>query len=87
MRQGMDRYMGFLEADNNVQLLEELLNVRKDYDQLSDDDGPYHNETFPYHFYSVEEILLSEGEKRKYLNNKTLSEDIEDLIIELNLLY
>lgn len=82
----MDRYHAFLEANNNTQLLEELLHVRRNYDKLSDDDGPYHNEAFPYHFYSPEEILLNIEKKEKYYSDKNLDENIENLIIELNLI-
>jgi hypothetical protein len=80
----MDRYAAFLEANTDTQLLEELLHVRRNYGKLSDDDGPYHNEVFPYHFYSPEEILLSIGEKDKYCLSKILDESIENLIVELN---
>ncbi len=80
----MDRYTEFLEANTNAQLLQEMLQVRRNYDKLSDDDGPYHNETFPYHFYSPEEILLNEEEKRKYLSSKNINEDIEKLILQLS---
>lgn len=80
----MDRYHAFLEANNNTQLLEELLEIRHKYDKLSDADGPYHNETFPYHFYSSEEILLNTDEKEKYSNNKRIDGYIENLIINLN---
>ena len=81
----MDRYDEFLQANTNIQILQEMKNVRLNYDKLSDDDGPYHNETFPYHFYSPEEILLNEDEKRKYLSSKTISDDIEELIIQLSI--
>jgi len=81
----MDKYSAFLEANTNCQLLREMLNMRRNYERLSDDEGPFHNETFPYNFYSPEEILLNEDEKRKYLSCKTLSEDIEELIVELSI--
>jgi hypothetical protein len=79
----MDRYNLFLDANSNPLLLTEMLEIRKNYDKLSDDDGPYHNEVFPYHFYSPEEILL--GNKDNIVNNKNLKEEIEDLIVELNM--
>lgn len=81
----MNKYNEFLDANVNVKLLQEMLNIRRNYDELSDDDGPYHNEVFPYHFYSPEEILLNEEEKRKYLNSKRLDEDVEELIVQLNI--
>lgn len=81
----MDKYIELLEPSSNIELLLEMLHVRNNYEKLSDDDGPYHNEVFPYHFYSPEEIFLNEGEKRKYLNSKNINEDIEELIIQLSI--
>lgn len=82
----MDRFMEFLNANENPKLLEELLQVRKNYDKLSFDDGPYHNEEIPYDCYSFEEILLDNESLRNFRENKTLSEEIENLIVEINLL-
>lgn len=81
----MNKYSEFLEANTNISLLQEMLNARRNYDKLSDDGGPYHNETFPYHFYSPEEILLNEEKRKKYLNIKNIDADIEELIIQLNI--
>ncbi len=81
----VDRYIDFLEANNDIPLLQKMLDIRSNYDELSDDDGPFHNEAFPYHFYCPEEILLKEREKRKYLSSKNLSNDIENLIIQLSI--
>jgi hypothetical protein len=64
----------------------ELLKVRNNNEKLNFDNGPYHIEAFPYLYYSPEEILLNEEEKRKYLNSKSLTEDIENLIVELKLM-
>lgn len=82
----MDKYNEYLEAKGHKDLLTKLLEIRQNYDKLSFDEGPYHNESFPYHFYSPEEILLNEEERRKHLDKKNLNEDIEELIVQLSIL-
>lgn len=82
----IDRFMEFLSANERPELLEELLQVRKNYEKLSFNDGPYHCEEFPYDCYSFEEILLDNELLKSFRNNKTLSEEIENLIVEINLL-
>lgn len=82
----MDRYNLFLDANEQPQLLKELLKYRQNYKKLSFDDGPYHTESFPYNYYSPEEILLDSAAKEKFIANMSLSEDIENLIVELNLI-
>ena len=85
----MDRYSDFLEinctgADDCVHegLLRELLNVRGNYDRLSDNDGPYHVEVFPYHYFEAERILM---EKMDLAGEKQISEDTEAILIELSI--
>lgn len=82
----MDRYFEFLDADNSPEILLELQNIRNNNENLNFDNGPYHIEVFPYLYYSPEGILLNEAEKRKHCSNKTINEDVVNLIIELNLL-
>ena len=82
----MNRYLEFLDASENHLLLQELLKVRNKYNELNFDDGPYHNEKFPYDFYSPEQILLDGNTKTKYCKDNELSENIGNLIVELNLL-
>lgn len=78
----LDRYNTFLDANNSHELLKELLEIRNNYQSLSDNEGPYHNEVFPYHFYSPEKILLDcDGSTYEQI----VDEEIENLIIELNL--
>ena len=36
----------------------DLSRIRSKYDVLSDDDGPFHTEVFPYDYYSPEDVLL-----------------------------
>jgi len=79
----LDKYRAFLEAYDSSELLTELLSVRTNYQNLSDNEGPFHNEVFPFHFYSPEKILL---EKSYESYKKVLDKEIESLIVELNIL-
>lgn len=81
----MDRFEEFLNASECPVLLERLVDVRYHYNELSFDDGPYHNESFPAQFYSPEEILLDKEMTMSFRNEKNISDDIEELIIELSL--
>ncbi len=81
----MDRYNLFLNAEEQPQLIKELLKYRNNYKKLSFDNGPYHTESFPYEFYSPEEILLDTFSKDRYKASMNMSEAIEDLIVEINL--
>lgn len=80
----MDEYISFLDAGNSEKLLEKLQTSRDYYKDLNFDDGPYHFEVFPYLYFSPEKELLDN--KNKIECDKSLSEDIEDLIVELNML-
>ena len=79
----MDRYNDFLDInqDHGEDLLKDMLNVRNRYDEMSDSDGPYHIECFPYHYFAPEIILL---EKTDLSREKTVSEEVETIVIELN---
>jgi hypothetical protein len=76
----MDQYKSYFETNNIEKLLQELLDIRNNYGNLSDDVGPYHIEIFPYHFYSPEKILL---EKSNSLN-QIISKEVENILIYLN---
>lgn len=82
----MDRYSMFLDANEQPQLLKELLKYRHNYEKLNFDNGPYHIESFPYSHYSPEEILLDTLSLDKYRSNMNLNEEIENLIVEINLI-
>lgn len=82
----MDRYLEFLDANNSPEILLELQNIRNNNEKLNFDNGPYHIEVFPYLYYSPEGILLNEDAKREHCSSKTINEDVENLIVELNLL-
>jgi hypothetical protein len=76
----LDQYKSYFKTNNIEKLLQELLDIRNNYDNLSDDVGPYHIEVFPYHFYSPEKILL---EKSNSLN-QIVSKEVENILIYLN---
>lgn len=78
----MDNYLNYLNANNYPDLLFNLQKIREQYQQLSFDDGPYHNEVFPAHHYSPEAILL--GQQELHIDKK-LNEVIEELIYEINM--
>ena len=79
----MDKYFDFLNIeDGSHDLLQKLLSVREKYAILDNNDGPFHTEVFPYHYYEPEKILLDgiglESERK-------ISEDIEKLLLKLNM--
>ena len=64
--------------------LERLSEVRTNYDNLSDDYGPYHNEEFPFDYAAPEDSLLGKSNSGDFLNKRILS-DIEKLLIEISI--
>lgn len=79
----MDSYAEYLNIDeNSIDLLQKLYDVREDFDSLSDEDGPYHVAEFPHHYYEPEKMLL---DKVDLQNMKSISTDMESLLIELNI--
>lgn len=79
----MDQFEEFLEAKDSPDLLKKLVDIRNEYSLLDFDNGPYHNEEFPYDYYAPEKILL---EKDESCVKMTTHEIIEDLIVELSLI-
>ena len=78
----MDNYSDFLNMDCEYEeLLGKMLSVRESYGSLSDHDGPYHVEVFPWHYFEPERILL---EKQNLDADRQISEDTEFILIELN---
>lgn len=78
----MDKYDKFLNINyDSKDLLLELLNIRKKYDLMSYDDGPYHVEVFPAHYFEPERILLEGIDLSK---EKFISKDTETILIELS---
>ena len=78
----MDDYMEFININAGADsLLYKLYNARQNYNSLSDEEGPFHVEEFPYHYCEPEKILLGKGNLQSM---KSISGDIETLLIELN---
>lgn len=78
----MDDYMEFININAGADsLLYKLYNARQNYNSLSDEEGPFHVEEFPYHYCELEKILLGKGNLQSM---KSISGDIETLLIELN---
>lgn len=79
----MDRYIEFLGAGyNDDNFFRELLSIRENYASMSDSEGPYHVEVFPYHYFEPERILL---EKEDLNIEKNISIDTETILVELNI--
>lgn len=79
----MDSYIEFINInDESDNLLHKLYKVRKKYNSLSYNDGPYHVEKFPWDYYEPEKMLL---DKVDLHNMKSISTDMETLLIELNI--
>ena len=78
----MDDYTEFININAGADsLLYKLYNARQNYNSLSDEEGPFHVEEFPYHYCEPEKILLG---KENLQSMKSISGDIETLLIELN---
>jgi len=77
----MDNYIRYLHAVDSPELLEKLQRVRDRYDTLSDEEGPYHTEVFPYHYYRPEELLLQKTGQVE--SRKNLDDEVEKIINEL----
>lgn len=78
----LDRYVEYININaDSVDLLQRLYDFRQDYEELDNDEGPYHVEVFPYHYYEPEKLLM---DKEDLQNRKNVSADIETLLIELN---
>lgn len=80
----MNNFIALLDGFQSKELLNELRVVRKNYNGLNFDDGPFHNEEFPYEYYSPEVILL-EDENYNDNANKIIRDEVEDIIVELSL--
>lgn len=79
----MDRYIEFLSVGyNDDDFFRELLSIRENYASMSDSEGPYHVEVFPYHYFEPERILL---EKENLNIEKNISIDTETILVELNI--
>jgi hypothetical protein len=79
----MDKYNQYLHAVDTPELLERLQSVRERYDALSEEDGPYHTEVFPYHYYSPEKLLMEK--KGHPVDKGSIDEVVETLIVEISM--
>jgi len=64
------------------ELLEELSEIRSNYQKLSDDSGPFHNEVFPYDYCSPEDILL--GHRHTPVEKGTMEPPVQDLMLAID---
>ena len=64
-------------------LLEQLAVIRRDYDRLSDGDGPYHVEVFPYDFAEPENDILNAGSRREFKHSGVMDSEVEEVLVEL----
>lgn len=79
----MDNYDEYLNMnDESVDWLQKLYHIRKNFVSSSFEEGPYHMEEFPYHYFEPEKMLL---DKEELQNMKRVSTDIESLLIELSI--
>ena len=79
----VDEYLTYLNAEDNPSYLQRLLKVRQQK-RRSFNNGPYHDEIFPYSYCNYEELLLNN--KKFSSKEKLISETIENLFVELYLL-
>lgn len=78
----MDRYRDFIRIDyDSKDLLKEMLTIRETYHVMSDSQGPYLIEVFPYHYFAPEKFLLDNTDLSK---EKVIGEEVETILITLN---
>ena len=59
----------------------ELSRIRSQYEELSDDDGPYHTEVFPYDYFSPEDALL--GASTTSVEKGEIDKEVEEIMLKL----
>lgn len=62
-----------------TEVLSEFSSIRARYETLPDDDGPFHNEVFPYDYCSPEDILL--GRSNYTIKKGTIEPKAEKLML------
>lgn len=79
----LDKFQSFLHAEDNPQLLEELLKIRNSR-RRPFSKGPYHDEYYPYGYCVYEELLLS----KKYFSKeeKVICDEVEDILVEISMI-
>lgn len=96
----MDNFEIYIDAANNEELLKEISDTRARYNvalekelagkkltkaeakEFDYDNGPFLTETFPNDFFEPENLLLS---KETFKADKTLSEDVVDIIVQVGI--
>ena len=61
----------------------ELSDLRSDYDTLSDDDGPYPSEVFPWNDVAPERELLDPGSEPIFGDAQVLDSEVSEIFVEL----
>ena len=79
----LDEYLRYLNAENDPIFLKKLLEMRQ-RKKKPFNNGPYHDEVFPYLACNFEDLLLND--KRFSDEEKQIGEVVENLLVELYLL-
>ena len=64
-------------------LLNEIAGMRRDYDSLSDDNGPYPSEVFPWDHAAPESEILNAGSDPAFQGEQVLDASIGEILVEL----
>ena len=75
----LDVIHSFFDEDQLVFGLKLLQEWREEYEITDEGLGPFHNEVFPYHYYSPEDLLLAGWS----LENKTISDPVVEFMVIL----
>ncbi|MEP3479110.1 MAG: hypothetical protein ABJZ55_07685 [Fuerstiella sp.] len=67
----------------NGSFLQSLSVMRQKSDSLSDDDGPFHVEVFPWHYAAPEREILMPHSQAEFRNRTPVDSEVEDLIVDL----
>lgn len=79
----LDEYLHYLNAEKDPAFLKKLSEIRQRKNKPFDN-GPYHDEVFPYSACNFEDLLLNN--KRFSEEEKKIGEIVENLLVELYLL-
>jgi len=64
-------------------LLTEIADMRRDYDSLSDDYGPYPSEVFPWHHAAPESEILETGSDSAFQGEQLLDAKVGQILVDL----
>jgi hypothetical protein len=68
---------------DDASLLTEIAAMRRNYDSLSDDFGPYPNEVFPWIHAAPESEVLNPGSNSAFQSEQVLDENVGQILVEL----